>query len=151
MSCEAQPAQPSPVVSVSQVRTHDGMLAGCPPLPPLVPRALGVRMSEDRRAGQARSPFCRPHDPPDLKTVVQGTLCHITPEALDALCAPLPGPHAPVSGSRQPTVARRALQARAVAARGGVRLCDGAPSTVDIMHLPGWALLLERIGKAARL
>ena len=104
-------------------------------------------MSQD--AGRTRSPFCRPHDPPDLKTVVQGTLCHITPEALDALCAPLPGPHAPVSGSRQPAVARRALQARAVAARGGVRLCDGAPSTVDIMHLPGWALLLERVGEVA--
>ena len=106
-------------------------------------------MSEDSCAGRTGSPFCRPHDPPDLKTVVQGTLCHITPEALDALCAPLPGPHAPVSGSRQPAVARRALQARAVAARGGVRLCDGAPSTVDIMHLPGWALLLERVGEVA--
>ena len=126
-----------------------GPLVTSPTRPTGALRKRSRRMSEDSCAGRTGSPFCRPHDPPDLKTVVQGTLCHITPEALDALCAPLPGPHTPVSGSRQPAVARRALQARAVAARGGVRLCDGAPSTVDIMHLPGWALLLERVGEVA--
>ena len=83
--------------------------------------------------------------------MLKSTLCHIPPEAAEALNAPLPGPHGPVSGSRQPAVARRALQARIAATRGGVRLCDGAPSTIDIMHLPGWALLLERIGEAAML
>ena len=40
-----------------------------PPAHPSRARGACVRMLEDRRAGQARSPFCRPLDPPDLKTV----------------------------------------------------------------------------------